>query len=150
MWCICRTRKIGFQQVHLLQLKLFSFPHCNQTNTISSNLLPLLLKRSSALIQQIISLSLFFCRFPPGPPLPCEQRLKHKWSNTKRQTHTTLAPAMSQLLMLYALFKADYAAQSGIVWSRTHSPRAVGIPGPCMSRVPILLFHELKKHSAGF
>lgn len=32
---------------------------------------------------------------------------------------------MSQLLMLYTLFKADYAAQSGIVWPRAHSPRAV-------------------------
>lgn len=52
---------------------------------------------------------------------------------------------MSQLLMLYTLFKADHAAQSVIIWSCIHSPRGVG-----MSHASIFLNHEIKQHSARF
>lgn len=104
----------------MLELKLSpsSSSSCNQASTVLSYLPPQHVhKAPSALIQQIISLSLliycacliFFRAAQTGTRTETE---RHK----SRKPTQGLHPLPSQPLAFYTSFKADYSAQSGTIW----------------------------------
>lgn len=137
----------------MLELKLSpssssSVRHCNQASTVLSYLLPQHVhKAPSALIQQIISLSLLiYCACLYFFSEQRKQGLAQKLSDTKagnpHRAYTRYRRSLSRFTRHLKLIIVLKVAPFG---SHGDSPQAIGIPVPCTSHI-LLLFHQIKLH----